>query len=70
MRYKRGLIICFVFCTVFPDFCSAKDNLFLQENKWESCYYYDDIRQEIVDEGCEPVKIKISSCHDNVCFFK
>lgn len=70
MRYKPRFIICFGFCFVFPNLCMAKDNLFLQENKWESCNYYDDIRKEIVDEGCEQGKIKISSCDDNLCFFQ
>ncbi|MDR1477213.1 MAG: hypothetical protein LBI17_03755 [Rickettsiales bacterium] len=46
------------------------DNLFVQENKWEACHYYDMEKQEVIREDCEASKIKISSCKTGTCFFQ
>jgi hypothetical protein len=45
-------------------------NIFMQENKWEACRYYDAESNKMVNEGCQDSTIRISSCKNDICFFQ
>lgn len=73
--YKKSLFIILSF--IFTSGCSASSpqpeishNLFIQENKWEACYYYYAEKDKVIKEDCEASAIKISSCDGNDCFFQ
>ena len=65
-KMKNLLFLAFVFGYVSA---ASAENLFLQENLWKACHYYD-AKGELIKEGCEPSAIKFANCENNVCFFQ